>query len=249
MRFLQGWEMFIRHSVSANGSLPSGMPKRLRRCYGGGYLHFITSSCYHRRPILGTAQRRSLFLEVLEQVRRRYRFVVVGYVVMPEHFHLLISEPQKGTPSTVMQVLKQRFARKILKRLRARRDPAQGQLWDQVLAEGHVWQRRFYDFVVWSHAKRLEKLRYIHRNPVKRGLVLQPEQWRWSSFRHYAYDEAGPVLVDEPQPAELKFRNLESHGGSRETILPTRKKQEWGSLAESPHSHPCIKRKGGAASD
>jgi hypothetical protein len=148
-----------------------------------------------------------------------------------------------------MQVLKQRFARKILKRLRARRDPAQGQLWDQVLAEGHVWQRRFYDFVVWSHAKRLEKLRYIHRNPVKRGLVLQPEQWRWSSFRHYACDEAGPVLVDESQPAELKFRNLESHGGSRETILPTRKKQEWGSLAESPHSHPCIKRKGGAASD
>ena len=249
MRFLQGWEMFIRHSVSANESLPSGMPKRLRRCYGGGYLHFITSSCYHRRPILGTAQRRSLFLEVLEQVRRRYRFVVVGYVVMPEHFHLLISEPQKGTPSTVMQVLKQRFARRILKRLRARADPAQGQLWDQVLAEGHVWQRRFYDFVVWSHAKRLEKLRYIHRNPVKRGLVLQPEQWPWSSFRHYAYDEAGPVRVNEQQPAELKFRNLESNGGSRETILPTRKKQEWGSLAASPHSHPCIKRKGGAASD
>ena len=81
------------------------MPKRLRRCYGGGYLHFITTSCYHCRPILGTEQRRGLFLEVLEQVRRRYGFVVVGYVVMPEHFHLLISEPEKGTPSTVMQVV------------------------------------------------------------------------------------------------------------------------------------------------
>jgi putative transposase len=241
--------MFIRHSVSAHGSLRWGMPNRLRRCYGGEYLHFVTSSCYHRRPILGTAQRRSLFLELLEQVRRRYGFVVVGYVVMPEHFHLLFSEPEKGTPSTVMQVLKQRFARKILKKLRARGDPAQGQLWDEALAEGHVWQRRFYDFVVWSHAKRLEKLRYIHRNPVKRGLVLEPAQWSWSSFRHYAYGEAGPVLVDEQQPAKLKFRNLESNGSSRETILPTRKKQEWGSFAASPHSHPCIKRKGGAASD
>ena len=60
LRFWQGWEMFIRHSVSANERLRSGMPKRLRRCYGGGYLHFITSSCYRRRPILGTAQRRSL---------------------------------------------------------------------------------------------------------------------------------------------------------------------------------------------
>ena len=111
--------MFICHSVSANESLRSGMPKRLRRCYGGGYLHFITSSCFHRRPILGTARRRTLFLELLEQVRRRYGFVVVGYVVMPEHFHLLISEPERGTPSTVMQVLKQRFARRILKRVRA----------------------------------------------------------------------------------------------------------------------------------
>ena len=89
----------------------------------------------------------------------------------------------------------------------------------------------------------------IHRNPVKRGLVLEPQQWPWSSFRHYAYDEAGPVLIDEQQPAELKFRNLESNGGSRETILRTRGKQEWGSLAAPLHSHPCIKRKGGAASD
>jgi hypothetical protein len=79
--------------------------------------------------------------------------------------------------------------------------------------------------ISWSGATpRLEKLRYIHRNPVKRGLVLEPELWPWSSFRHHAYDEAGPVLVDEQQPAELKFPNLERNGGSRQTILRTRKK-------------------------
>jgi putative transposase len=78
------------------------MPWCLKRYYGAGDLHFITCRCYQRRPLLGTAPRRNLFLTVLEQVRRRYRCVVVGYVVMPEHFHLLISEPQKGTPSTVM---------------------------------------------------------------------------------------------------------------------------------------------------
>ena len=65
MRILQGWEMFIRHSVSANQSLRWGMPKRLRRCYGGGYLHFITSSCHHRLAILGYHWR-SRFLEVLK---------------------------------------------------------------------------------------------------------------------------------------------------------------------------------------
>jgi putative transposase len=76
--------------------------RRLHRYHGSGHLHFITSSCYRRRPLLDTARRRNLFLEILEQVRLRYGFVVVGYVLMPEHIHLLISEPDRGTPSTVM---------------------------------------------------------------------------------------------------------------------------------------------------
>ena len=50
-----------------------------------------------------------------------------------------------------------------------------------------VWQPRFYDFNVWTERKRIEKLRYMHCNPVKRGLVAEPEQWRWSSFRYYKY--------------------------------------------------------------
>ena len=60
------------------------MPSRLRRYYGAGYSHFLTTSCYQRLPLLGSASNRDLFLHVLDQVRRRYRFAVVGYVVMPE---------------------------------------------------------------------------------------------------------------------------------------------------------------------
>ena len=182
------------------------VPTGLKRYYGAGYLHFITSSCYHRHPLLGSARVRNLFLQILEQVRHRYGFVVVGYVVMPEHFHLLISEPERGNPSVVMQVLKQRFAHKLLQEVHARQACVQGQLWETQLEEGPIWQRRFYDFVVWSEHKRIEKLRYMHRNPVKRGLVLEPEQWRWSSFRYYAYDEGGPVLVNEKQRVEMKWK-------------------------------------------
>ena len=76
------------------------MPGGLERFYGGHDLHFITCSCYRRRPLLGTAVRRDLFLQIMEQVRQRYRFSVAGYVVMPEHFHWLITEPDVGTPST-----------------------------------------------------------------------------------------------------------------------------------------------------
>ena len=66
-------------------------------------------------------------------------------------------------------------------------------------------ESRFYDFVVSTERKRVEKLRYIHRNPVKRGLVLDPDQSAWSSFRWYALGERGPVLVNEQRPAELKM--------------------------------------------
>src|SRR5271155_3260564 len=81
------------------------MPRGLHRSYGAHHLHFITCSCYRRLPLLRSARSRDRFLSVLDQTRKRYRFVVVGYVVMPEHIHLLLSEPEVGNPSTVMQVL------------------------------------------------------------------------------------------------------------------------------------------------
>src|ERR1019366_1394070 len=71
----------------------------------------ITCSCYRRMSLLRAARSRDRILSVLEETRQRYRFAVVGYVVMPEHIYLLQSEPEVGTPSTVMQVLKQRTAR------------------------------------------------------------------------------------------------------------------------------------------
>jgi putative transposase len=184
------------------------MPTNLHRYYGAGYLHFITTSCYQRRPLLGTPQARDLFLEVMEQVRKRHQFVVVGYVVMPEHVHLLFSEPEHGNPSLVLAALKQTLARRLLQNLRSRINPQGNGIWSTPLAERHVWQRRFYDFVVFTDKKRIEKLRYMHSNPVARGLVLEPQQWPWSSFRHYAYDEPGPVLVNELQKAELHIRKI-----------------------------------------
>jgi putative transposase len=173
-----------------------------------GFRRLGTTSCYQRLPLLGSPRNRDLFLGVLEQVRRRYRFVVTGYVVMPEHVHLLIGEPERGNPSTVMQAIKQGFARRLLARLRQAERPQRLGLWDGPVERGRIWQPRFYDFVVFSEQKRVEKLRYMHRNPVKRGLVLEPEQWVWSSYRHYAYGEAGRVVVNEPQRAELQVKKI-----------------------------------------
>ena len=78
--------------------------------------------------MLGPRHARDVFLGIFEQVRRKYKLEVVGYVVMPEHFHVLIGEPEKGTPSIVMQVLKQSVARRLLKPAR-KRPSNQAMLW------------------------------------------------------------------------------------------------------------------------
>src|ERR1700733_12882902 len=89
------------------------MPKGLVRIYGLGHLHFITFSCYRRLPLLGIVQARNTFVQVLAVTRARFEFRLVGYAVMPEHVHLLISEPARGTTSTVLQKLKQDVSRKL----------------------------------------------------------------------------------------------------------------------------------------
>ena len=157
---------------------------------------------YHRQSWLASPQRRDLFLAVFEEVRQRYRFVAVGYVVMPDHIHLLISEPERGDPSGVMQAIKQGFSRRVLKSLRKRRVATQQELF--AVGAEHVWQRRFYDFKVWTARKRVEKLGYMHRNPVVRGLVQEPEQWPWSSYRSYAFGEAGAVQINQWGEAKMK---------------------------------------------
>ena len=185
------------------------MTRRLRRSYGSGYLHFITSSCYRRSPLLGTSRRRNLFLKILEQTRVRYGFAVIGYVVMPEHTHLLIGECDHATPATIMQVLKQRFARRVLGDQRRCKNSLQGSLWQEAQDSRHVWQRRYYDFVVRTEDKGGEAQIHSSQSSEAR-VVLEPDQWAWSSFRWYARGERGLVLVNEQRRAELKVRFRQS---------------------------------------
>jgi putative transposase len=117
-----------------------------------------------------------LFEDALERVRRRYLFVVAGYVAMPEHVHLLVNEPKGALLSRAIQALKLSVS------MRSRERP--------------FWQAHYYDFNVSSHEKFVEKLRYIHRNPVRRGLVAKPEDWAWSSFRHYQTGVRGTVEIE-----------------------------------------------------
>jgi REP-associated tyrosine transposase len=141
-----------------------------------GEFHFLTFSCYRRRNYFSALAAMELFEDALERVRLRYRFVVAGYVVMPEHIHLLVNEPARALLSKAIQALKLSVA------TRCRQRP--------------FWQAHYYDFNVSTHEKFVEKLRYIHRNPVNRGLVANPEYWPWSSFRHDQCGMRGTVEIE-----------------------------------------------------
>ena len=173
------------------------MPTGLKRYFGRGHLHFITFSCYRRLPLLKTERARHTFVKELAKVRDELGFHLIGYVVMPEHVHLLISEPTSGTPSTVLHKLKLRVARKLRNR---RRSVSAQQLQLPFQKHGEplraFWQARFYDFNVYTNGKRTEKLNYMHANPVIRGLVKHPQDWPWSSWSFYAKGEPGLVRMD-----------------------------------------------------
>jgi len=89
------------------------MPWGLKRYQQTRQLHFVTFSCFHRRPLLD-AHARDAFLQILETVRRWYGFWINGYVVMPEHVHLLVSEPERKSLALSLQMLKQMVSRKLL---------------------------------------------------------------------------------------------------------------------------------------
>jgi putative transposase len=119
---------------------------------------------------------------------------------MPEHVHLLISESTKKNPSTILQVLKQKVARALLKKRRRAISTQLALPFDGGQSEeAHFWQRRFYDFNVWSEKKLKEKLEYMHPNPVQRKLVQHPGDWPWSSWTHYAGDGEGRIRIDSMQ--------------------------------------------------
>jgi putative transposase len=152
------------------------MSKNLVRYQQTGDLHCLPFSCHDRRPYLGSAAARDTFEQSLESMRIRHAFFVHGYAVMPEHVHLLLSEPRVVSLATALQAMKLSVAFHR--------------------PERPFWQKRYYDFNVYSERKRVEKLGYMHRNPVARGLVREPGEWAWSSYRQTVMGEAGRVKVE-----------------------------------------------------
>ncbi len=156
-------------------------------------------------------------------MRRQFQMRIYGYVVMPEHVHLLVSEPEHRTLADAMHYLKLSFSKQVRSLTRAqvsvqKRDANLGHQ-PQLRDSQHepFWQKRYYDRNVRSVREFGIKLRYLHRNPVKRGLVRDPGDWKWSSFRHYAFREMGVVEIESEWTG--RDRELKVTGGQPRVFL------------------------------
>lgn len=169
------------------------MTRGLTRLQHTGHAHFITFTCYRRMRHLTDDKACAAVLRALENTRRRYGLRVYGFVLMPEHVHLLLSEPERGTLARALQSLKSASART------ARRRSA-----ENMEERAPFWQARYFDRYMRDHQEFSEKLRYIHRNPVKRGLSALPELWPWSSFRHYCDGSDVGVEIESEWSARVR---------------------------------------------
>jgi putative transposase len=151
------------------------MPDGLKRYQTSGHDHAINFSCYHKLHYLDTAEARDLFERSLEKTRQKYLFEIYGYVVMPNHVHLLVSEPPSEPLSKAIQSLKVSVSKQSPQR--------------------PFWQDRYYDFNVMTRPTFMEKLKYIHRNPVRWGLVESPADWPHSSYRTWQTKEQRTVKI------------------------------------------------------
>ena len=117
----------------------------------------------------------------MQESRRKLGFRLHGYVLMPDHWHALVGPDIPLTISRVVQDIKWLAARSLNRRRQLR---------------GPVWQHQFWDRFVRHEKEFQQRLQYMHLNPVRKGLVPRPEDWRWSSYNNFALDKA--VVADCP---------------------------------------------------
>ena len=157
------------------------MAKSREPVYGKGHLHLVTCGCYGKQPKLGLEKHRNVFVRLLEELRVKFRFGVVGYVVMPDHFRLLMTEPEVDTAANSIEMLQQRYQRRYNASARSTEQ---------------AWESRYSDMHVFGQERIDTQLESMHHEPVKSGLVEHTTDWEWSSARSYAGLPEGVVTVE-----------------------------------------------------
>jgi putative transposase len=160
-----------------------------------GYARFLTFSCINRQPLFFDAVSRDCFADRMAIAASRLNITVFAWVLMPEHAHLCVASREVGGTRGFVLQLKSSTARTILKAWREAGDPRLAHCTRN--GRSVFWQEGGgYDRTLRDEREIDEKIRYIHHNPVKRGLVSRPTDWRWSSAGWIAGDRSSVVRIE-----------------------------------------------------
>ncbi len=178
--------------------------KRMVRRDEPNGVRFVTASCYRRLALFNNDRIKDVFVSALAQTREQHRFELFAWVLMPEHFHLLL-RPMRGegevalpklTP--ILVTLKQGVSQRVLHRWKELNAPVLTRI-TTPSGGARFWQPGGgFDRNVRSPEEFSREVAYIHRNPVERGLVARPEHWPWSSVHWWLGQRDGPVNCDPP---------------------------------------------------
>jgi putative transposase len=166
-----------------------------------GHAHELTFSCYKQRPFLKSSHVKSLLADSITRASEIHNFEIWAYVLMPEHVHLMIYPCDESySISKILTSIKQPVSRSILNKLRE-----QNSLFLRNMETGldnpkyRFWQDGGgYDRHYFSPEEIRKQMNYIHNNPVRRGLVENPCDYKWSSAGYWLNEEEGimPVKFD-----------------------------------------------------
>ena len=156
------------------------------------FAHFITFSVYRRRRLLDADHPKRILLGVLNEELRRHAAKCVGFVIMPDHVHAIVWFPEAGHLSHFMHGWKRKSSYH-LREWYCRESPS----YFEGFGEGDkFWQPKYYPFEIYTKEKLLEKMNYMHENPVRKGLAAQTTDWKWSSARWYEWGKSVGVPIE-----------------------------------------------------
>ena len=143
---------------------------KIKRCFEEGYAYFITTATHKRERIFANQKTCKILLVALEFFKLTLDYKIYAYCLMPNHLHIILQTMGKHNPSYIMRMIKGNFSRKF-NMMHSR--------------QGKVWQEGFYDTGLRNIAMMLQKIEYIHDNPVRAGIVPSPDQYPFSSYTFY----------------------------------------------------------------
>ena len=164
-----------------------------------GTARFFTFSCYHRDRLLITDIDIEIFLSELEASKKKYGVLILGYVIMPNHVHLVLYKDDNLKFGSIIGEIKRKSAYKIITRWKSQDRTMLNQIMVPIGRKQKYafWLPRCYDHNCRTPDSVREKINYCHNNPVKAGLVSEPGDWKWSSFRWYRGEKNSIIQINE----------------------------------------------------